>query len=188
MAQRLFPSEVRLHQILPLNAIAPDQVESLLDAAFGTDRRGRTAYLLRQGVGAVPALSFAACLEDGAFAGTIQCWPVALREDGGEMTPLTLVGPVAVSPEHQGSGIGKRLMETMLQAAEQHGHDALVMIGDPEYYGRFFGFSAGQTGGWKLPGPWEPHRLLARLGPDVVTPKDAALMPDPAFARSEQPL
>ncbi len=37
-----------------------------------------------------------------------------------------------------------------------------MMIGDPEYYGRFFGFTADATGEWDLPGPFEKRRLLAR--------------------------
>jgi predicted N-acetyltransferase YhbS len=36
------------------------------------------------------------------------------------------------------------------------------MIGDPEYYGRFFGFTADATGAWDVPGPVERRRLLAR--------------------------
>jgi predicted N-acetyltransferase YhbS len=42
------------------------------------------------------------------------------------------------------------------------GADALMLIGDPEYYGRFFDFTAEHTGDWRLPGPFEPRRLLAR--------------------------
>ena len=42
-----------------------------------------------------------------------------------------------------------------------HGSDALMLVGDPEYYGTRFGFSAERTGGWTLPGPYEQHRLLA---------------------------
>jgi predicted N-acetyltransferase YhbS len=36
-----------------------------------------------------------------------------------------------------------------------------VLIGDPEYYGRF-GFTAEATAGWEVPGPVERRRLLAR--------------------------
>ena len=42
----------------------------------------------------------------------------------------------------------------------------MCLIGDPEYYGRFFGFDSARTGGWRLPGPVERRRLLAR-GPGV---------------------
>ena len=45
------------------------------------------------------------------------------------------------------------------------------MIGDPEYYGRFWGFSDEHTGGWNLPGPFEPRRLLARCDNPAVLPE-----------------
>ena len=55
------------------------------------------------------------------------------------------------------------LMTQMLHIADSGVADALMMIGDPEYYGRFFGFTAEATSGWHLPGPVERHRLLARI-------------------------
>jgi len=150
-----------LVELLPLSDIEPQAVEDLLDAAFGTDRFGRTAYRIREGVDAVPALSFAA-VEAGVLIGTIQCWPVAHRSaDGGEV-PLVMVGPVAVRPDVQRGGHGRALMAHMLDAAESEADGALMMIGDPEYYGRFFGFDADATGEWDLPGPYEKRRLLAR--------------------------
>lgn len=144
-----------------MSDIAPSAVEDLLDAAFGADRFGRTAYRLRAGMAAVPALSFAA-VEDGELVGTIQCWPVAHHAPGGAATPLVMVGPVAVRPAVQRGGHGRTLMAHMLKAAETAADSALMMIGDPEYYGRFFGFTANATGAWDLPGPYEKHRLLAR--------------------------
>lgn len=136
-------------------------VEDLLDAAFGADRFGRTAYRLREGTAAIPALSFA-IVEDGALVGTIQCWPVAHRDVAGGSTPLVMVGPVAVRPDVQRGGHGRALMAHMLDAADAKADGALMMIGDPEYYGRFFGFTADATGEWDLPGPYEKRRLLAR--------------------------
>ena len=144
-----------------MSNIEPQAVEDLLDLAFGTDRYGRTAYRIRAGVDAVPALSFAA-VEDGVLIGTIQCWPVAHRAADGTATPLVMVGPVAVRPDVQRGGHGRALMARMLDAAETGADSALMMIGDPEYYGRFFGFDAGMTGAWDLPGPFERRRLLAR--------------------------
>jgi len=144
-----------------LSDIEPQAVEDLLDAAFGADRFGRTAYRIREGVEAVPALSFA-LVDDGALIGTIQCWPVAHRSPDGVATPLVMVGPVAVRPNLQRGGHGRVLMAHMLAAAESEADGALMMIGDPEYYGRFFGFDAEATGAWDLPGPFEQRRLLAR--------------------------
>ena len=147
-------------ELLPLSDITPSAVEGLLDAAFGADRFGRTAYRIRQGMDAVPALSFAA-IEDGELIGTIQCWPVAHHAADGVATPLVMVGPVAVRPDVQRGGHGRTLMARMLEAAQTKADSGLMMIGDPEYYGRFFGFTADATGAWDLPGPYEKRRLLA---------------------------
>jgi predicted N-acetyltransferase YhbS len=146
--------------LTPLTTAAPDEVEALLDAAFGADRRARTAYRLREGASPVAALSFAAW--DGErLVGTLQSWPVALHTAGGT-DPLVMVGPVAVAPDRQGSGVGRALMAALHEAADAGGWDALMMIGDPEYYARF-GYSADATGCWRIDGPYEQRRLLARL-------------------------
>jgi predicted N-acetyltransferase YhbS len=162
--------------LVPVARISPEAVEQLLDRAFGDDRLRRTAYRIREGVAAMPELSFAA-VEDGAMIGTIQCWPVLFTGDDGASVPMTMVGPVAVVPERQASGIGKQLMVHALVAAEESAvAAALMLIGDPEYYGRFFGFTADRTAGWRLPGPVERHRLLARgdavpAGAGVIGPR-----------------
>ncbi|MFS0773962.1 GNAT family N-acetyltransferase [Sphingomonas sp. 1P08PE] len=149
--------------IVPLTPDRAAAVEALLDAAFGPDRRGRTAYAVRGTALAIPALGFAAVDADGALVGSIQCWPVRFAADDGGAVPMVMVGPVAVMPGHQQGGVGRRLTDAALAAARAEGLDAAMMlIGDPGYYGRFFGFTAERTGGWRLPGPVEPHRLLAR--------------------------
>lgn len=147
--------------LTPLAETDREAIEALLDAAFGADRRARTAYRLREGATAIPALSFAAWA-GARLVGTLQSWPVALRAEG-HVVPLVMVGPVAVIPDAQGTGVGKALMNALLIAAEDQGADALMMIGDPDYYGRW-GFTADRTGGWRVEGPYEQHRLLARLG------------------------
>jgi predicted N-acetyltransferase YhbS len=164
-------------EILPLNQIAAADIESLLDAAFGADRHGRTAYTLRAGTVAIPALSFAA-VDGGALVGSLQSWPVRLETSSGESAPLTLVGPVAVSPALQRGGVGRMLMTHMLAVADAGAADALMMIGDPEYYGRFFGFTAETTGGWHLPGPVERHRLLARIKRAGGVQREGVIGPD----------
>lgn len=146
--------------ITPLAAVPAPAVEALLDAAFGADRKARTAYRLRVGARAIPALSFAAHDDRGALVGTLQSWPVRLIGDDGREEPLVMVGPVAVDPAVQGGGIGTALMVALSDAAALEGC-AMVMIGDPEYYGRF-GFDARATGGWRIDGPVERRRLLAR--------------------------
>jgi predicted N-acetyltransferase YhbS len=160
--------------MVPLAQIAPDAVEALLDRAFGPDRHGRTAYRLRAGTDAIPALSFAALDASGALTGTIQCWPVLIGE-----TPLAMVGPVAVEPTVQRGGVGRALMARMLDAWEAGDWPPLMMIGDPEYYGRFFAFSADATAGWNIDGPFERRRLLARAKPGQTLPGTGDVLPRP---------
>ncbi|MGK6323581.1 GNAT family N-acetyltransferase [Sphingomonas sp. DT-51] len=163
--------------LVAIDTVPAAAVESLLDRAFGSDRHARTAYRLRAGTEALGALSFA-LVEHDSLLGTIQCWPVRFVGDDGAEVPLVLVGPVAVAPEQQQRGLGRRLTAAALTAADARGLD-LMLIGDPEYYGRFFGFSAEATAGWRLPGPFERRRLLARgagvpHAPGVIAPRVSA--------------
>lgn len=163
--------------IVPLDSIDPALIEQLLDEAFGEDRHERTAYRIREGMDWLPALSFAALDEDDYLAGTIQLWPVALTDPEGRAHPMLMVGPVAVIPARQSEGFGKALMLAALGALDPQAPLPQVMIGDPEYYGRFFGFTAEPTGGWQCPAPWEPHRLLARCDNPAVLPSQGMLGP-----------
>ena len=153
-----------LPRIAPLAAADAADVERLLDSAFGTDRHRRTAYRLRDGMAPIAALSLAAFDVHATLVGSLQCWPIQLTTTTGATQPLVLVGPVAVDPSQQRQGLGREMMARMLALADAHGTEPEVLIGDPEYYGRFFGFSADATGAWDLPGPFERHRLLARTG------------------------
>jgi predicted N-acetyltransferase YhbS len=163
--------------LIPLDDIDPALVEHVLDRAFGPDRHARTAYRVREGTDWLPALSFAALDDDSHLVGTIQCWPVALTDPAGRAHPLIMVGPVAVLPEAQGLGYGKLLMDSSLAALDPRAPLPQVMIGDGEYYGRFWGFTSAWTAGWTLPGPWEPHRLLVRSADPALLPPEGMLGP-----------
>jgi predicted N-acetyltransferase YhbS len=163
--------------IIPLADVDSAMIEALLDRAFEPARHNRTAYKLREGTDWLPALSFAALDAADDLVGSIQCWPVALTDPAGRAHPLIMVGPVAVLPEAQGRGFGKALMIASLGAISPQAPLPQVMIGDPEYYGRFWGFTAEPTGGWTLPGPWEPGRLLVRCDNAAVLPGVGMLGP-----------
>lgn len=163
--------------LIPLDSVDPALVEQLLDRAFEPERRQRTAYRLREGADWLPGLSFAAIDASEHLVGTVQCWPLALTDPMGRAHPLIMLGPVAVVPEMQGAGVGKALMSATIAALDPRAPLPQVMIGDPEYYGRFWGFSAEHTGGWQLPGPWEPRRLLARADNPAVLPREGMLGP-----------
>jgi putative acetyltransferase len=56
------------------------------------------------------------------------------------------IGPLAVLPEVQRTGIGSRLMTIGLEICRQHGIDFVVLLGDPVYYCHF-GFIPGREFG-----------------------------------------
>jgi predicted N-acetyltransferase YhbS len=128
--------------------------ERLLDAAFGETRRRKTSERLREGRRPADGLSFAAT--DGRrVVGTVRLWSIATGDD----RPVLLLGPLAVADTHRGRGIGADLMRQALRDARQLGYGAVLLVGDaPDY--RRFGFSAEGPGVLRLPGPYEPHRLL----------------------------
>jgi predicted N-acetyltransferase YhbS len=177
--------------LIPLEAVDPAMVEEVLDRAFGRDRHARTAYRIREGMDWLPGLSLAALDANDMLVGTIQCWPIGLQTKQGQV-PLVMVGPVAVVPERQGEGFGVGLMTAMIaedarlaagggrssssSAAVGQAGLPQVLIGDAEYYGRW-GFSAGLTGGWRCPGPFEQHRLLARGHGLAAMPVEGMLGP-----------
>ncbi|WP_108811126.1 GNAT family N-acetyltransferase [Sphingorhabdus sp. Alg231-15] len=164
--------------IIPLAEVDPTLVEDLLDAAFGKRRTERTAYKVREGAEMLEGLSVAAVdTAENELLGSLQCWPVALTDETGKMHPMIMVGPVAVYPDCQGEGIGQALMTGLLKELHKDESLPMVMIGDPAYYDRFFGFSPERTGGWKLPGPWDPERLLVRAPKDAPLPAQGKLGP-----------
>ncbi len=167
--------------LIPLAAVDPAMVEAVLDRAFGPDRHARTAYRIRTGMAPLDGLSFAALDADDLLVGTIQCWPISLLAPAGKAVPLVMVGPVAVVPERQGEGFGIGLMSAMIEADAQLAATTgaslpQVLIGDPEYYGRW-GFSDAATRGWRCPGPYEQRRLLARGAALSAMPREGMLGP-----------
>lgn len=129
--------------------------EALLDEAFGDSRFRKSSQRLRDGRLPAAGLSFVAA-ERGRVIGTARLWDINC---GGR--PALLLGPVAVAAGCRSRGIGAGLVQRAVTEARRRGHGAIILVGDAPYYGRF-GFSAEKTGGLKLPGPFEQHRLLAR--------------------------
>ena len=135
-------------------------IDQLLDTCFGPARRARTAYRLRDGVEPLGPLSLVA--RDGVeLAGSIQLWPLHLEHGG--ITPLTLLGPLAVAPDRRCEGVGKALLTEALARADALGVPPVVLIGDAPYYGQF-GFEAAPTQYWTVPGHVDRARLLVRRG------------------------
>ncbi len=101
---------------------------------------------LREDPGWIPELSLVA-EADGEIVGHV----VATR---GTLSgrPALGLGPVSVSPAKQRDGVGSALMHAILGAAEAMGEPVVVLLGSPDYYGRF-GFVPASSLGIEAPEP-----------------------------------
>lgn len=144
--------------IVPEEPKHASAIEALLDRSFGPDRHSKTAYRLREGVDSLPDLNLVAIDHDERgteiLLGTIRYWPVSI---GG--TTVLMLGPIAVSGDLQGGGLGSKLIRMSLNKAAALGHRAVILVGDPAYYERF-GFTRSLTLGMRMPGPVDYRRLL----------------------------
>jgi len=129
--------------------------EALLDEAFGRRRQRKSSQRLRDGQ--LPANDLAFVATEGKHViGTARLWNIVC----GTGQRALLLGPVAVAGNCRNRGVGTELVRHALAAARRHGHQAIVLVGDAPYYGRF-GFTAEKAAALRMPGPFERHRLLA---------------------------
>jgi putative acetyltransferase len=75
---------------------------------------------------------------DGRIVGHVAASPVSLADRSSGWFGL---GPVSVLPQHQRRGIGSQLVREALRLLRERGANGCVVLGEPEYYGRF-GFKA----------------------------------------------
>jgi len=127
-------------------------VEAVVAAAFGPGRFAKTAERLREG--SRPIAGFVA-REGERIVGSVRLWPILI---GG--TQAAFLGPIAVDAAHRKGGLGARLVQECLAAAEALGLEAVLLVGDTPYFGRF-GFARAE--GVTLPGPVDPRRLLIKV-------------------------
>jgi putative acetyltransferase len=106
--------------------------------AFG-GREGEARLVeLLHAAGAAPVSLVATSKPNGRVVGHVLFSPVELL-DGRGYDPPAMAGlaPIAVLPEHQGRGIGSRLMRAGLESCREACYDAAVVLGEPGYYSRF---------------------------------------------------
>jgi predicted N-acetyltransferase YhbS len=127
--------------------------ERLLDEVFGVARSDKTAERLR--AGRLPARGLALAAKDaGKLIGTLRLWHIRAGD-----VPALLLGPLAVAKAYRSRGLGRRLVAEALFRAASAGHKAVLLVGDPPYYGPF-GFFRRHTLRLVLPGPVDEARFL----------------------------
>lgn len=129
----------------------PDDYEAIDDvvgAAFGQPDEALLVRRLRETSEHLPALSFVAVTE-GQIVGHMMFSRITVEPFG---DPGVALAPVSVVPQHQGQGIGSRLVVGGLTEAERLGQRFAVVLGHPEYYSRFGFVLAGPLG---IEAPWD---------------------------------
>ncbi|WP_231564818.1 GNAT family N-acetyltransferase [Paracoccus halophilus] len=118
-------------------------ISDMLNRSFGSTKEARLVDMLRRdGHLALSMVAEAA----GTIIGHVALSPIAAD------FPALALAPVAVHPAVRGRGIGGALIRAAQETFEDH---AIVVLGAPEYYGRF-GFAPAQ-----LASPYAGPHLLA---------------------------
>jgi putative acetyltransferase len=115
-------------------------IAALITEAFATaPHADGTEAEIVESLRAAHALTVSLVAErDGELVGHVSFSPVTI---GGEDSGWFGLGPVAVLPDHQGQGIGRKLIEAGLKELRERLASGCVVLGEPDYYGRF-GFRA----------------------------------------------
>ncbi len=167
-----------------IRPVVPDEYEAVAEvhrAAFGSSVEADLALALMRDADFVPSLSFAA-EDSGRLVGSVvfsRAW--LERDDGKPGIPLLLLAPLAVVPDAQHDGIGSTLVEAAVALARDSGEIAMLVFGDPAFYGRFSFVDAGPSG-IRTPHPAEPQWgwQVLELAP--------GFLPAPGVARVAAPL
>jgi putative acetyltransferase len=110
----------------------PDDVAAIRDVnkrAFGQDQEGNIVDALRSNGAALLSLVVALNSE---IVGHIMFSPITV----GDATGAAL-GPMAVLPEQQRTGIGSKLVEAGIRALKDAGYPFIIVLGHTNYYPRF---------------------------------------------------
>ena len=157
-------------------------VRRVLEAAFPTAAEADLVERLRRGSKSVIAL---AAEDEGEVVGHIVFSPLALEPLAGAIG-LGL-GPIAVLPDHEKHGVGRRLVQNGLAACHAWGAGFVTVLGDPEYYGRF-GFEPASEHGLLNEFGAGPHFMVFPLKKNGLPPRGTLIRYAPEFSGVTKPL
>jgi putative acetyltransferase len=117
----------------------------------------------------------------GEVVGHIAFSPATIASSGGDWTALAL-GPLAVLPTRQRTGVGSALVRAGLTACLEMGHDVVFLLGHATYYPRFGFVPSKPKGVWWAVNPDDTlHFMVAELHPGALTGRTGAMRFSPEF-------
>ncbi len=133
-------------------------VREVLTRAFGGDEEADLVDRLRRRGRITISL---VALEKGRVVGNVLFTPVTIGQGDQACSGLGL-GPMAVLPEFQRTGVGTALVRHALEICRRSGHVRIVVLGHPSYYRRF-GFVTARDHGIRttFEAPVEAFMVLA---------------------------
>ena len=109
------------------------KIHELNGIAFGRETEAALVDKLRSSKALTLSL---VAMEEGSIVGHSAFSPITINAEDQTISAIGL-GPIAVSPERQRSGIGSRLVEAGLGEIKRLGHKIVIVLGNPEFYSRF---------------------------------------------------
>ncbi|CCN50170.1 putative Acyl-CoA N-acyltransferase [Vibrio nigripulchritudo MADA3029] len=134
-------------------------IQQLIKQAFPTHAEAELVSRLMEN--GQRTLSLVACSDEGEVVGYILFSPVTLDQQDFNWQGLA---PLAVKEEYRGQGIASELIKEGLSSLAELGYPVCVVLGEPEFYGRFGFESAAKYGmdtQWELPeGAFQIQELM----------------------------
>lgn len=104
--------------------------------------------------------------DSGGIIGHLLFSPVKIV--GSTQVDAVILAPLAVTASKQKQGVGRQLVEHCLKALTAEGVQAVFVLGDPAYYGRF-GFNTKHQVSAPYPLPYPEAWQALELTPDVLS-------------------
>ncbi len=125
-----------------------DDVHAVIKAAFGKEDEVELVKKLRSAKNYIPELSMVAFVDD-KIVGHAMLSPAFIEKASSERIEVLALAPVAVLPEFQNKGIGKKLVNSLLAFTEVRFGEifrGIIVLGDNKYYSKFGFVPASQFG------------------------------------------
>lgn len=90
-------------------------------------------HIMRKHPDFIPELDFV-IERNGQVIGNVMYTKAKLTDEAGETMQILTFGPVAIHPDYQRKGYGRKLLEHSFQKAAQLGYDVIVILGSPDNY------------------------------------------------------